>query len=244
MPKLTNITHNDTCFLCGGQAQWISVNSRKLRCTEKITQCPGFVKKAQTTRDANTTPEKRKAHMKKMSESGNATLKDLHANSIWLAKKSNKIANAVKNRGGHSGVNNPMYGKSHSADTKQQLSERANKRDPACYANATETKITRGIAIPKEQKSEWELYREQVLNHTYKSWQHQQDKINPLGLERGSEYELDHKFSITEGFKQGVDAAIIGHFANLELISKSVNRSKRIRCSITLEELLQLRNVS
>jgi hypothetical protein len=214
-----------------------------MRCVEKITQCPGFIKKAEASRQNNMTAEERRSHMKQMSERGNATLKKLHNDSDWVANKGSKISASVKTRGGHSGVNNPMYGKSHSVDTKQRLSEKANQRDPECYTNATETKIIRGIAIPKEQKSEWELYREQVLNHTFKSWQHHQDKINPLGLERGSKYELDHKFSITEGFKQGVDAAIIGHFANLELIPKSVNRSKRIRCSVTLEELLQLQNV-
>jgi len=243
MPKLTTIDTNNTCYLCSCQAYYISVNSKKMRCVEKITQCPGFIKKAEASRQNNMTAEERRSHMKQMSERGNATLKKLHNDSDWVANKGSKISASVKTRGGHSGVNNPMYGKSHSVDTKQRLSEKANQRDPECYTNATETKIIRGIAIPKEQKSEWELYREQVLNHTFKSWQHHQDKINPLGLERGSKYELDHKFSITEGFKQGVDAAIIGHFANLELIPKSVNRSKRIRCSVTLEELLQLQNV-
>lgn len=243
MPKLTTVNTNNTCFLCGGQAFYISYNSKKMRCVEKITQCPGFVKKAEASRQRNMTAEERRSHMKTMSERGNSVLKELHTDSDWVAEKGSKISAAVKSRGGHSGTNNPMYGKSHSIDTKQKLSERANMRDPTCYAEATETKISRGIAIPKEQKTDWELYREQVLNHTYKSWQHHQDKINPLGLERGSEYELDHKFSITEGFKQGVDPAVIGHFVNLELIPKSVNRSKRIRCSITLEELLQLRNV-
>lgn len=239
MPKLTTINANNTCCLCGSQAHYISVNSKKMRCVEKITQCPGFVKKALASRNSNTTPEERKEHMKRMSKSGNAKLKELHDNPEWLSNKSKKISEAVKKRGGHGKKNNPMFGKNHSTDTKQKLSDRANKRDPVCYAEATETKIARGIAIPKEQKTDWELYREQVLNHTYKSWQHHQDKINPLGLERGREYELDHKFSITEGFKQGVDPAVIGHFSNLELIPKSVNRSKRIHCSITLEELLK-----
>lgn len=243
MPKLTTANTNYTCFLCGSQAFYISYNSKKMRCVEKITQCPGFIKKAEASRQTTMTPEARRNHMKQMSERGNATLKKLHTDSEWVANKGSKIAADVQARGGHSGVNNPMYGKSHSIDTKQKLSEKASKRDPICYANATETKISQGIAIPKEQKSEWELYREQVLNHTYKSWQHHQDKINPVGLTRGSEYELDHKFSITEGFKQGVEVAIIGHFSNLELIPKSVNRSKRIRCSITLEELIQLYNV-
>ena len=61
-----------------------------------------------------------------------------------------------------------------------------------------------------------------------------------LNLERGADYELDHKFSITEGFKQNVSPEIIGHYANLELLPKFDNRSKRIRCSIALTELNEL----
>lgn len=239
MPKLIIVDTNNTCFLCGGQAFYISYNSKKMRCVEKITQCSGFIKKAEASRQNNITQEERRSHMKKMSEKGNASLKELHSDSNWVAEKGNKISKAVKNRGGHFGTNNPMYGKSHSIDTKQKLSERANKRNPACYIEATNTKISRGIAIPKDQKSTWELYREQVFNYTYRNWKHHQDKINPLGLKRGRGYELDHKFSITEGFRQRVDPAIIGHFSNLELIPKSVNRSKRTQCSITLEELIK-----
>ena len=240
MPKLTNVDINNTCFLCGSQAFYISYNSKKMRCVEKITQCPGFVKKAEESRQKNMTEEERRDHMRKMSKKGNTILRELHTDRDWVIKKGKKISAAVVSRGGHSGINNPMYGKSHKEETKQKLSEKANKRNLTCYIKATETKISRGIAVPKEQKTEWELYREQVFNYTYQSWQHHQDKINPLGLKRGREYELDHKFSITEGFKQGVDPSVIGHFSNLELIPKSVNRSKRIQCSITLVELLRL----
>ena len=239
MPKLTNVNNNNTCFLCGGQAFYISYNSKKLRCVEKITQCPGFVKKAEESRQKKMTKEERLHHMKKMSKLGNSTLKKLHNDNDWVAKKGSKISEAIKSRGGHSGINNPMYGKNHSEESKKTLSKRANNRNPACYGKATDTKISKGIAIPKEQKTDWELYREKVFNYTYKSWKNHQDKINPLGLKRGSKYELDHKFSITEGFKQGVDPAVIGHSFNLELIPKSDNRSKRIKCSITLKELIK-----
>ena len=242
MPKLTTNDVNNTCYLCGCQAHYISYNSKKMRCVEKITQCPGFVEKAEASRQKNMSKEQRCAHMKKMSDKGNAVLKELHIDQAWLANKGNRISKAVQQRGGHAGESNPMFGKSHSAKTKQILSNRANNRNPSCYVDATETKIARGLAIPKEQKTEWELYREQVLNHTYKSWKHHQTKINPLGLERGNEYELDHKFSITEGFKQNVDPEIIGHYSNLELLPKDDNRSKRIKCSITLEELIQHQN--
>lgn len=239
MPKLTTNNVNYTCYLCGCQAHYISYNSKKMRCVEKITQCPGFVEKAEASRQKNTSKEQRQAHMKKMSARGNEILKELYIDQVWLANKSSRISEAIQQRGGHTGDSNPMFGKSHSAETKQKLSIRANNRNPDCYLDATETKISRGLAIPKEQKTEWELYREQVLNYTYKSWKHHQNKINPFGLERGSEYELDHKFSITEGFKQNVDPKVIGHYRNLELLPKHDNRSKRIRCSITLEELIK-----
>jgi hypothetical protein len=239
MPKLTTTNVNNTCYLCNCQAHYISYNSKKMRCVEKITQCPGFVKKAEASRQKNMSKEQRCAHMKKMSERGNTVLRELHTDQDWLATKRHNISKAVHKRGGHAGQSNPMFGKNHSAETKKILSERANNRNPECYLDATETKIARGLAIPKEQKTEWELYREQVLNYTYKSWKHHQNKINPLGLERGGKFELDHKFSITEGFKQNVDPQVIGHYSNLELLPKDDNRSKRIKCSITLEELIQ-----
>ena len=120
MPKLFNPTPNDTCFYCGCQAYWISVNTKKMRCEERSQRCPAIVKKAQASRDANTTSEKRKAHMKKMSEQGNAELKKLHSDPEWLANKSEKISKAVEKRGGHSGGNNPMFGKKHKNSRKKK----------------------------------------------------------------------------------------------------------------------------
>lgn len=146
MPKLTTVSNDYKCYLCEGQAFYISFNSKKMRCVEKITQCPGFIKKAEASRQQNTTTEERRSHMKYMSDRGNAVLKELHTDSDWVAEKGSKISKAVKSRGGHFGTNNPMYGKSHSIDTKQKISKRAKKRDPVCYAEATDTKISRGIA--------------------------------------------------------------------------------------------------
>lgn len=237
MPKLTTVDLNNTCYLCGNQAFYISYNSKKMRCVEKITQCPGFIKKAEESRQRNMSPDERHTHMKKMSDRGNKTLKDLHQNEEWLATKRSRISDAIASRGGHAKENNPMFGKVHSNETKEKMSNRAKQRNSSCYLDATNTKIAQGFAIPKEQKTSWENYRDQVFNYTRKSWQEHQDKINPQNFKRGKEYELDHKFSITEGFKQGVDPEIIGHFSNLELLPKNVNRSKRIKCSITLEEL-------
>ena len=94
MPKLTNITTNNTCFLCGSQAHYISFNSKQMRCVEKITQCPGFAKKAEASRQKNMSKEDRRAHMKLMSERGNTRLKDLHNNKQWRRDKGINISKA------------------------------------------------------------------------------------------------------------------------------------------------------
>jgi len=61
------------------------------------------------------------------------------------------------------------------------------------------------------------------------------DKRGLCGVERA--YQLDHKFSVLEGFKQGVDPKIIGNINNLEFIPWEDNLTKGSNCSITLEEL-------
>jgi transposase-like protein len=50
-------------------------------------------------------------------------------------------------------------------------------------------------------------------------------------------YQLDHKFSILEGFKEGLSPKIIGNINNLEFISWEENLKKGSNCSITINEL-------
>jgi DNA invertase Pin-like site-specific DNA recombinase len=51
-------------------------------------------------------------------------------------------------------------------------------------------------------------------------------------------YHLDHKFSISEGFKNGILPKIIGNIKNLEFIPWKENVKKRTKCSITIKELI------
>lgn len=62
------------------------------------------------------------------------------------------------------------------------------------------------------------------------------DKRGNSGVEGA--YHLDHKFSISEGFKNGVPAEIIGDIKNLEFITWEENIKKRTNCSITINELI------
>lgn len=52
-------------------------------------------------------------------------------------------------------------------------------------------------------------------------------------------YEVDHIFSIIDGFKAGVDPRIVGHIANLQILTKKENRDKYMRSDQTLEQLLE-----
>src|SRR3989304_2870297 len=48
-------------------------------------------------------------------------------------------------------------------------------------------------------------------------------------------YHLDHKYSISEGFRNNIPPEVIGHIANLEFITWRKNSSKYKKCSITIE---------
>jgi hypothetical protein len=51
-------------------------------------------------------------------------------------------------------------------------------------------------------------------------------------------YQLDHKFSIAEGFKQNIPPYIIGGIKNLEFIPWEDNRKKGSDCSVEIEDIL------
>jgi hypothetical protein len=51
-------------------------------------------------------------------------------------------------------------------------------------------------------------------------------------------YHLDHKYSIVEGFKNGISPEIIGGIKNLEFIPWKENITKRAKCSVTINEII------
>ena len=67
------------------------------------------------------------------------------------------------------------------------------------------------------------------------------DEINPKRLKRvwkGRGMQLDHKYSVSAGFKNKVCPFIISSKNNLSLISKKQNKKKSGNCSIELSGLL------
>ncbi len=87
--------------------------------------------------------------------------------------------------------------------------------------------------------SEWILYKKIVYNMTEKVYRQHKGDINPDELPR-MEYNLDHMFSVLEGFKNNIPPYIISNMCNLEIIPRYDNLSKGCDCSITKEELMKM----
>jgi len=103
-----------------------------------------------------------------------------------------------------------------------------------------ELRRERGDWTRDEDLPEFVCYKRKVLAMTEKSWRENTDIINPHGHSRGSEYHLDHKFSITAGFREGISPEMIAHPCNLEIISATSNKRKGNKCSISLDDLLTM----
>lgn len=108
-------------------------------------------------------------------------------------------------------------------------------------ANIIKSKIEKGWIIPNEFLSDYQIYRKKVrrlTEHTYKLYK---NSINPNNLERVTNgkngFQLDHRYSIIEGFLNNVEPEIISHPCNLQMIEWSINRNKSKRCDIDLEQL-------
>lgn len=93
-----------------------------------------------------------------------------------------------------------------------------------------------------EEIYNYEEYKKQVQSLSNITYRKYKKIINPNNYKRGhgeNDYQLDHKFSIIEGFKQNVPVEVMSSLVNLELLKAFDNASKQGNCSITLEELYE-----
>jgi hypothetical protein len=158
------------------------------------------------------------------------------------------------------GENNPMFGVSQTnpnslsnlirnawTGKKQPIEaneKRANKligikRSQETINKTRQTKIDKGIFWKPDDPEylEFKKYRRKVYYWTSKNDLTQLENYNKRGR---FGFHLDHKYSITEGFKNKVPPKVIGSIDNLEFICYTDNLSKGTKCSITLEKLYGL----
>lgn len=108
--------------------------------------------------------------------------------------------------------------------------------------NIVRTEDRWGVRMDYEKYLEglpaFKKYRNHVMRITSKQKVELLNNYDKRGSNKvNGSYHLDHKFSIFEGFKQGIDAEIIGNINNLEFIPWEENLSKGSKCSITKDEL-------
>jgi hypothetical protein len=90
--------------------------------------------------------------------------------------------------------------------------------------------------LSEQWKSEYKGYRTKVSVITRRNYNKSTWLINPLNLNK-QQYHIDHLYSVSEGFKNGIDPNIIASPINLRLIPQYDNISKGGRSDITKEEL-------
>ena len=158
------------------------------------------------------------------------------------------------------GENNPMFGVSQTnpnslsnlirnAWTGKKQPTEANKkrakkligikRSQETINKTRQTKIDKGIFWKPDDSEylEFKKYRRKVYYWTSKNDLTQLENYNKRGRVG---FHLDHKYSITEGFKNKVPPKVIGSIDNWEFICYTDNLSKGTKCSITLEKLYGL----
>lgn len=102
------------------------------------------------------------------------------------------------------------------------------------------TKELNGSIIPKSLLTEWELYSREVQRITNSQPLHLLENFELRGNHATNKdaWHLDHKFSIAQGFLEGILPAIIGSFNNLRMLPWRENVSKGMKCSVTLHQIL------
>ncbi len=101
----------------------------------------------------------------------------------------------------------------------------------------TNVKIGRYVSL--DSKTDFEIYKKRVWYYTDYNDLTTLDNYNMRGREDmvDDPYNLDHRFSIIEGFKKCILPHHIGSIQNLEMIPAHKNKQKSYKSSITIDEL-------
>lgn len=103
--------------------------------------------------------------------------------------------------------------------------------------SSMETKYRKGLCIRPELLCARAQYYHKVDKITYQNYIKYQDLIDPNSIREHLKYDLDHIYSKMNGFNNNIDPEIIGHPANLQILTSFDNRSKGSRSDISILEL-------
>ena len=95
-----------------------------------------------------------------------------------------------------------------------------------------------------EYQNDKKLYKKMCWYYTGMNNLNKLDDIEKRGLVQNGGWHLDHKYSIQEGFTQGVQPYIIGSIHNLVMMPGLENISKGATSSISKDELFTMNNTN
>lgn len=124
------------------------------------------------------------------------------------------------------------YGVSNPAALPHNI-ERAKKQLEDIRARAYES----GRYLDPADKPAYIRYRDNVRKLSEQTIKRYKTQIKNIE-NRSRKFHLDHKYSIFEGFNNNIDANILAHICNLEILPSTINETKNIKSSITLIELI------
>jgi hypothetical protein len=153
------------------------------------------------------------------------------------------------------GENNPMYGVAqtnpnslgnlnrkgfigtHTVESKKRISDSLTG-----FKHSEESKLKMSKAKTKWLPDDPEYTAFKKYKRKVYYWTAKNDLTQLANYEKRSRtgYHLDHKYSISEGFKNNVKPEIVGHIINLEFLPHKVNISKGAFCSQSKEKLYGL----
>jgi len=88
-----------------------------------------------------------------------------------------------------------------------------------------------------EDREPFKLYQELVRRKTNDNYQTHFMLIESA-KKRSKDFHLDHKYSISDGFKNNIPIEVISHYKNLEIINGRLNESKGTMSNILLKDLI------
>lgn len=205
-----------------------------MKCAERWQLCPA---KEKTKKDAG---KKLKQHLTNVDLSERmakrkATLQKIGEDGISGFRR-NALAVAASRRE----PDGSFRGTERMVKTKRS---KKNERGQDIYMQAAiKTAIKRfGTYAGLKDKPEFKIYRYYVDRitkmqplHTLKNF----EKRAGYGKSKDP-YQVDHKFSVVQGFLNNIPPYIIGHISNLEMLPSEKNNSKGSGCSITKEALFE-----
>lgn len=207
-----------------------------VRCAKSAVSCPAnankikkSARKAAITK-SNKSPEEKQKRLLKWKRS--MSVLDENGESKF-SKTAMKIANSRREKAGtYKGIDKTVRTKRTTKIKGKDIFQLA----------AEKTAVSRfGVYAGLAGKSDFEKYRYWVNKFTNSQQLSLLENYNSRGAygKRENPYQLDHKFSIVQGFLNNIPPYIIGHISNLEMLPARANNSKGSSCSISLDELFK-----